>query len=473
MTTPYRPFLVPPAARWFRWAVAVVWLATGLLVLHPGYRAIGLDHLHRYGLPSWLMTATCIGEIALGAWVVFSRARTGITFLQVGMVASFTAIIAINEPMLLVNPYGAMTKNIPLVILLLVAWRLERGGWTPPTEWILRSGMAVIWITEGVLPKILFPQAAELELVAASGIVPMEPVTFLAILGAAEAVSGVAVLLARGRLLSLLLAGQLSALLILPVLVGVIDPGLWIHPFQPLTKDVPILVGTAVVFLRKTPFLTTRWSNLFLLTYRIPAEKVEKLVPPGVTLEKDATVSFLSLDFRGTRVLGIPVPGFRNFLDINLRTYVQWGSTKGVVFVREIVPSRTVAWVARTVFGEPFRAAPIRSEISESDGKIIIHREFDFGGRTHTIRAEAKASPSLPDTHPFLDRTWGFGRAGRGETISYEIVRSRMETCPVESWSLDMDWAAVYGKEWAFLQDAEPVSVDMAVGTEIKVRYRS
>ena len=132
MTTPYRPFLVPPAARWFRWAVAVVWLATGLLVLHPGYRAIGLDHLHRYGLPSWLMTATCIGEIALGAWVVFSRARTGITFLQVGMVASFTAIIAINEPMLLVNPYGAMTKNIPLVILLLVAWRLERGGVAPP-----------------------------------------------------------------------------------------------------------------------------------------------------------------------------------------------------------------------------------------------------------------------------------------------------------------------------------------------------
>ncbi len=64
--TPIRQPLIPPSSRWFRWAVAVVWLATGILVLHPRYREIGLDYLHRYGLPSWMMVATCAREIAHG-----------------------------------------------------------------------------------------------------------------------------------------------------------------------------------------------------------------------------------------------------------------------------------------------------------------------------------------------------------------------------------------------------------------------
>src|SRR5262249_55493786 len=59
---PAAPDVPPPEARWLSWGVAFVWLATGLLVLHPRYREIGHDYLSRLGLPDWLMYATCAGE---------------------------------------------------------------------------------------------------------------------------------------------------------------------------------------------------------------------------------------------------------------------------------------------------------------------------------------------------------------------------------------------------------------------------
>jgi hypothetical protein len=69
-------------------------------------------------------------------------------------------------------------------------------------------------------------------------------------MGACEVLSGVAALLLRGRPLRWLLGAQLAALVVLPALVGWLDPRLWVHPFGPLTKNVPILVGTAVLWCR-------------------------------------------------------------------------------------------------------------------------------------------------------------------------------------------------------------------------------
>ena len=56
-------------------------------------------------------------------------------------------------------------------------------------------------------------------------------------------------------------------------------------------------------------------------------------------------------------VLGVPWPGYRNFPEINLRFYVRRGDERGVVFVREFVPQRLVAWLARVFYNEPYRAA--------------------------------------------------------------------------------------------------------------------
>src|SRR6516165_4454165 len=91
-------------ARLLRWAVAFVWLATGILVIIPYYQSIGSGYLDRLGLPHWVMIATCLVEIALGLRVALGRSATWLMVVQVGMIVAFSAILAVLEPMMLVSP---------------------------------------------------------------------------------------------------------------------------------------------------------------------------------------------------------------------------------------------------------------------------------------------------------------------------------------------------------------------------------
>src|SRR5262245_26571807 len=116
------------------------------------------------------------------------------------------------------------------------------------------------------------------------------------------------------------------------------------------------------------PFLTARWSNLFLATYAVPHDLLRPRLPPGLELdiwERQAFVSLVAFDFLQTRVLGVPWPGYRDFPEVNLRFYVRHGNQRGVTFIREFVPRRLVAWMARLLYNEPYVAAPMRSQAGE------------------------------------------------------------------------------------------------------------
>lgn len=228
-------------------SVAVVWLATAVLVLHPAYRTIGVDYLARLGLPPSLMWLACAGELVLGLVVAFGPPHRWLATLQTAAVAGFTVILASVEPGLLVHPVGVLTKNVPLLAALWAGTLVMSEGWTPRARWILRTGLALIWITEGIGPKVLFQDAWEIAIVANSGLAPGDPAVFLRWMGAAQAASGLAVLLLPWRALRWLLFAQLAALVALPLLVSWQEPSLWLHPFGPLTKNVPIAVGTFIL----------------------------------------------------------------------------------------------------------------------------------------------------------------------------------------------------------------------------------
>src|SRR5437899_7267095 len=192
-------------ARLLRYSVAFLWLATGLGVLHESYRSIGHCYLSRLGLPDWIMYATCAAEVMLAFRVVLGNAATWITALQLLLITGFSGILTWIEPRLWVHCYGVLTKNLPLLAVILTAWLLEREGWTRRAYWLLRGGVAVIWITEGIVPKILFQSQMECDVVANSGLVSADPGVFLVFMGICQAASGVAALLLRGWPLRLVL----------------------------------------------------------------------------------------------------------------------------------------------------------------------------------------------------------------------------------------------------------------------------
>jgi len=238
--------------RALRYSVAFIWLITGLLVLHPQYQQVGARHLAALGLPSSLMWATCAGEVLLGIYLLRRPMARWVIYLQMAAILAFSVILAVYEPSYLVHPFGILTKNLPiLAILLTLRWgRVE--GWSPRVMWLLRVGVALPWLTEGLFPKILFQQVRELELVASSPFSWGDPALFLRVIGAIEILSFLLALLARGALLRAVLLAQAAGLVLLPLLVTLEIPLIWVHPFGPLTKNVPLLIGTLAVWRRCT-----------------------------------------------------------------------------------------------------------------------------------------------------------------------------------------------------------------------------
>jgi uncharacterized protein len=226
-------------------------------------------------------------------------------------------------------------------------------------------------------------------------------------------------------------------------------------------------------------FLTAEWSHLCLFNYAVSPESLQPFVPPGLTLDTidgDAFVSLVAFDFLKTRVLGIPWPGYRDFPEINLRFYVREGDRRGVSFIRELVPKRLIAWIARTLYNEPYAYAPMRSAVRWRADTLEVEHAVVVDGRTQRISVSARAQDGVPAEtsreHFFKEHSWGYGRSRRGELVRYEVRHPVWSTYPIERYELDWDFGAVYGPRWSHLTAATPCSTVLARGSSVRVSPR-
>jgi hypothetical protein len=224
------------------------------------------------------------------------------------------------------------------------------------------------------------------------------------------------------------------------------------------------------------PFLTARWNNLILANYAVPDELLLPRLPVGCELDRYADSTYVSLvafDFLDTRVAGVRWPGMVNFPEINLRFYVRRGNRRGVCFVREFVPSRIIASVARAIYNEPYSAVAMISKTESDDRQIRITHRLRSSEGEFSIAASAghPAHPVSADSreHWFKEHQWGFGMTRRGMPLLYEVQHPHWEVYDTPTVQMQWDFAALYGDEWRFLNDREPDSLVIAAGSEIAV----
>ena len=84
------------------------------------------------------------------------------------------------------------------------------------------------------------------------------------------------------------------------------------------------------------------------------------------------------------------------------------------------------------------------------------------------------AKPGLrPDAasvdHFFKEHHWGWGTTRGGRVSRYQVWHPVWDVYPVRDYSVDVDWASLYGPEWAALQGTVPYSTVLAAGSEIAV----
>lgn len=225
----------------------------------------------------------------------------------------------------------------------------------------------------------------------------------------------------------------------------------------------------------RKPFLTAQWRNLLVVTYPVADERLAGLVPAGVELdhlEGRARVSLVAFEFARTRVYGLPIPGHIRFPEINLRFYVRSGADRGIVFIREFVPRRAVSAVARARYNEPYVRIPMRSAAEPAVGdRLRISHVFGRPASRIAAEADRQGTPPTEQSAEYwlTHHLFGFGQTRRGQGRQYRVEHPVWPLHPVRALTLDVDFAGLYGTEWAFLGDAEPGHVTFAAGSEVAV----
>jgi uncharacterized protein YqjF (DUF2071 family) len=231
-----------------------------------------------------------------------------------------------------------------------------------------------------------------------------------------------------------------------------------------------------------TAFLTAEWRHLALINFEAPPALLEPLVPAGTELDRDRGRVFVSLvgfRFLDTRIIGCRIPGHVDFDEINLRFYVRREHRgevrRAVTFIREIVPRRAIAALARAAYNEPYVALPMRSEITNRDADASTRVVYGWRsqGIEHRFELRARGVETVPapgsHEHFITEHYWGYTRQRDGRTIEYQVAHPSWRLRPAASSEVSGELAAFYGPAFGEVLSARPVSAFLAEGSAVTV----
>lgn len=226
------------------------------------------------------------------------------------------------------------------------------------------------------------------------------------------------------------------------------------------------------------PFLTAQWKNLVMINYAVDPELLSPFVPGKCEIdlyEGEALVSLVAFQFLQTRVLGIKIPWHVNFPEVNLRMYlkreVSGEIRRGVSFIAEIVPRRAITLVANTLYDENYITRPMTQRVTVRDDSLYANYTFRNKGQENSIMAETelKALAIEPGTMEYFITEHYYGYTKGKRTKEYRVDHPTWRSFALKNYSVKVDFAAVYGTHWHFLNGATPHSALVAEGSEISV----
>ena len=219
-----------------------------------------------------------------------------------------------------------------------------------------------------------------------------------------------------------------------------------------------------------------------MLNFVVDPKIVAPLVPPGTEIDFEHGETFLSVVaflFLDTRVLGLPIPLHRDFEEMNLRFYVRKKSAdmwrRGVVFVRELVPKRAIALVARTFYGENYIALPMKHQIDHLDPNLSVAYSWRRGRKWESLKmsavGDAQTIPAGSHAEFITEHYWGY-TCFRGGCSEYRVEHPRWKIWRTDEFEFNADIGALYGEQFAEAFSQSPRSAFIADGSPITVHRR-
>jgi uncharacterized protein len=228
-------------------------------------------------------------------------------------------------------------------------------------------------------------------------------------------------------------------------------------------------------------FLTAEWRYLAMLNYEIEPAVLAPLVPQGTELDLfgDKTfVSVVAFSFLDARVGGISIPFHRNFEEVNLRFYVRRkaddGWRRGVVFIKELVPKKAIAFVARKFYNENYIALPMSHRIEKVREEVqSVSYTWRFNQRENILKliVQGLAQPLVDGSiQEFItEHYWGYAKQRDGSTMEYRVEHPRWRVWETRNVEFDCQGPDLYGEKFGQFLNQPPASAFLADGSEVKV----
>lgn len=106
-----------------RYSLALLWIFTGLTSIYFDYET-GYELLINFGFSDSITRALiCSGailDIGLGFWTLSNKQMKLCYVIQIVVITSYTILLTIIEPSYWLHPFGPVSKNLPIIMLILI-----------------------------------------------------------------------------------------------------------------------------------------------------------------------------------------------------------------------------------------------------------------------------------------------------------------------------------------------------------------
>lgn len=102
-------------------SLAFLWIFTGLTSLffapEIGYRVLEIGGVTGL-LADFCVISGALADIFIGLWVLSNKFQRLCFYVQVGIILIFTVLLTVIAPEFWFHPFGPVTKNIPIIVLI-------------------------------------------------------------------------------------------------------------------------------------------------------------------------------------------------------------------------------------------------------------------------------------------------------------------------------------------------------------------
>jgi len=230
-------------------------------------------------------------------------------------------------------------------------------------------------------------------------------------------------------------------------------------------------------------FLKAQWQNLIMANYAIDASYLLPYLPAGVeldTFEGKTYVSLVGFLFKDTKLFNVPIPFLGTFEEVNLRFYVvrKVGNEvrRGVVFINETVPNKTVAWVANKLYKEHYIAIPTKHRWTDTNTHKTIRYEWQVQKVWNhlEVTAQTQAMPMQTGSiEAFIfEHYYGYTKIDDKHSSEYKVNHPSWNIHTIEQYDIQCDFEKFYGSDFKILNTAKPHSIMLAEGSAVSVDWK-